>query len=284
MDDKFFVCVYFDGVILTTSVGCIFECRQQIAMRFNRNDHKLSERGQRCVVENMSSSDCICLLRYILQVGYLDAKNGSRACTYLGYIPNHNYLIKLAMFVNLIQLFLGLELAPIFVSRHVIFDEAFYLFAKTETSSTKTGLSIIHQQSSVPLLHKTPNEWSSGMSATYSSSSGDAGVSATGSSGSSASIHLSGAGDALNARVSTPIDQPIFLVTPSPVNQSSGSLEESYKASLSSSDSVSTSVPMDQLGIAPASLVAPVRMDIWEPLIGKKKIKKKGDEFLLGVF
>ncbi|PPD76336.1 hypothetical protein GOBAR_DD26731 [Gossypium barbadense] len=37
MDDKFFVCVYFDGVILTTSVGCVFECRQQIAMRFNRN-------------------------------------------------------------------------------------------------------------------------------------------------------------------------------------------------------------------------------------------------------
>ncbi|PPD96333.1 hypothetical protein GOBAR_DD06645 [Gossypium barbadense] len=37
MDDKFFVCVYFDGIILTTTVGCIFECRQQIAMRFNRN-------------------------------------------------------------------------------------------------------------------------------------------------------------------------------------------------------------------------------------------------------
>ncbi|PPD98687.1 hypothetical protein GOBAR_DD04271 [Gossypium barbadense] len=37
MDDKFFVCVYFDGIILTITVGCIFECRQQIAMRFNRN-------------------------------------------------------------------------------------------------------------------------------------------------------------------------------------------------------------------------------------------------------
>ncbi|PPD69685.1 hypothetical protein GOBAR_DD33438 [Gossypium barbadense] len=37
MDDKFFVCVYFDGIILTRIVGCIFECRQQIAMRFNRN-------------------------------------------------------------------------------------------------------------------------------------------------------------------------------------------------------------------------------------------------------
>ncbi|PPD87045.1 hypothetical protein GOBAR_DD16038 [Gossypium barbadense] len=37
MDAKFLVCVYFDGVILTTSVGCVFECRQQIAMRFNRN-------------------------------------------------------------------------------------------------------------------------------------------------------------------------------------------------------------------------------------------------------
>ncbi|PPE02186.1 hypothetical protein GOBAR_DD00784 [Gossypium barbadense] len=37
MDAKFFVCIYFDGVILTTSVGCVFECRQQIAMRFNRN-------------------------------------------------------------------------------------------------------------------------------------------------------------------------------------------------------------------------------------------------------
>ncbi|KAH1098491.1 hypothetical protein J1N35_015412 [Gossypium stocksii] len=37
MDDKFFVCVYFDGIILKTTVGCIFECWQQIAMRFNRN-------------------------------------------------------------------------------------------------------------------------------------------------------------------------------------------------------------------------------------------------------
>ncbi|KAK5835366.1 hypothetical protein PVK06_011054 [Gossypium arboreum] len=37
MDNQFFVCVYFDGIILTTTVGCIFECRQQIAMRFNRN-------------------------------------------------------------------------------------------------------------------------------------------------------------------------------------------------------------------------------------------------------
>ncbi|XP_052490499.1 uncharacterized protein LOC128042971 [Gossypium raimondii] len=37
MDAKFFVCVYFDGVILTTSVGSVFECQQQIAMRFNRN-------------------------------------------------------------------------------------------------------------------------------------------------------------------------------------------------------------------------------------------------------
>ncbi|PPD94106.1 hypothetical protein GOBAR_DD08879 [Gossypium barbadense] len=37
MEAKFLVCVYFDGVILTTSVGCVFECRQQIAMRFNRN-------------------------------------------------------------------------------------------------------------------------------------------------------------------------------------------------------------------------------------------------------
>ncbi|PPD72727.1 hypothetical protein GOBAR_DD30370 [Gossypium barbadense] len=37
MDAKFLVCVYFNGVILTTSDGCVFECRQQIAMRFNRN-------------------------------------------------------------------------------------------------------------------------------------------------------------------------------------------------------------------------------------------------------
>ncbi|PPD95066.1 hypothetical protein GOBAR_DD07906 [Gossypium barbadense] len=37
MDNQFFVCVYFDGIILTTIVGCIFECWQQIAMRFNRN-------------------------------------------------------------------------------------------------------------------------------------------------------------------------------------------------------------------------------------------------------
>ncbi|PPD73219.1 hypothetical protein GOBAR_DD29856 [Gossypium barbadense] len=37
MDNQFFVCVYFDGIILTTTVGCIFERRQQIAMRFNRN-------------------------------------------------------------------------------------------------------------------------------------------------------------------------------------------------------------------------------------------------------
>ncbi|KAH1081993.1 hypothetical protein J1N35_021754 [Gossypium stocksii] len=37
MDNQFFVCVYFDGIILTTTVGCIFECQQQIEMRFNRN-------------------------------------------------------------------------------------------------------------------------------------------------------------------------------------------------------------------------------------------------------
>ncbi|PPD83766.1 hypothetical protein GOBAR_DD19287 [Gossypium barbadense] len=36
MDDSF-LCIYFDGVILTISVGCVFECLQQIAMRFNRN-------------------------------------------------------------------------------------------------------------------------------------------------------------------------------------------------------------------------------------------------------
>ncbi|PPD77733.1 hypothetical protein GOBAR_DD25340 [Gossypium barbadense] len=37
MDNQFFVCIYFDGVIMTTTIGCIFECRQQITMRFNRN-------------------------------------------------------------------------------------------------------------------------------------------------------------------------------------------------------------------------------------------------------
>ncbi|KAH1040118.1 hypothetical protein J1N35_041861 [Gossypium stocksii] len=37
MDNQFFVCVCFDRIILTTTIGCIFECRQQIAMRFNRN-------------------------------------------------------------------------------------------------------------------------------------------------------------------------------------------------------------------------------------------------------
>ncbi|KAH1113919.1 hypothetical protein J1N35_007297 [Gossypium stocksii] len=37
MDNHFFVCNCFDGITLTTTVGCIFECRQQIVMRFNRN-------------------------------------------------------------------------------------------------------------------------------------------------------------------------------------------------------------------------------------------------------
>ncbi|PPD85337.1 hypothetical protein GOBAR_DD17731 [Gossypium barbadense] len=37
MDNQFFVCVYFDREILRTTVGCIFEFHQQIAMRFNRN-------------------------------------------------------------------------------------------------------------------------------------------------------------------------------------------------------------------------------------------------------
>ena len=37
MENQFFECVYFDREILTTSVGCIFECRKQVAMRFNRN-------------------------------------------------------------------------------------------------------------------------------------------------------------------------------------------------------------------------------------------------------
>ncbi|KAH1045983.1 hypothetical protein J1N35_036767 [Gossypium stocksii] len=41
------------------------------------NNHKLGGGDQRCVVENVTSSDFICLLSYILQVGYLDAKNGS---------------------------------------------------------------------------------------------------------------------------------------------------------------------------------------------------------------
>ncbi|PPD88816.1 hypothetical protein GOBAR_DD14222 [Gossypium barbadense] len=36
MENQFFICVYFDGEILIT-VGCIFECRKQVAMRFNRN-------------------------------------------------------------------------------------------------------------------------------------------------------------------------------------------------------------------------------------------------------
>ena len=37
MENQFFVCVFFDGEILTTTVGCIFECRKQVAMNFNRN-------------------------------------------------------------------------------------------------------------------------------------------------------------------------------------------------------------------------------------------------------
>ncbi|PPD93927.1 hypothetical protein GOBAR_DD09028 [Gossypium barbadense] len=37
MDNQFFICIHFNGIILTTTVGCIFECRQQITMRFNRN-------------------------------------------------------------------------------------------------------------------------------------------------------------------------------------------------------------------------------------------------------
>ncbi|PPD86851.1 hypothetical protein GOBAR_DD16211 [Gossypium barbadense] len=37
MENQFFVCIYFDGKILTTTVGCIFECHKQVAMRFNRN-------------------------------------------------------------------------------------------------------------------------------------------------------------------------------------------------------------------------------------------------------
>ncbi|KAK5832074.1 hypothetical protein PVK06_015874 [Gossypium arboreum] len=36
MENQFFVCVFFDGEILTT-VGCIFECRKQVAMRFSKN-------------------------------------------------------------------------------------------------------------------------------------------------------------------------------------------------------------------------------------------------------
>ncbi|PPE01164.1 hypothetical protein GOBAR_DD01807 [Gossypium barbadense] len=37
MDNQFFVCVYSDRVILITTVGCIFECRRKIEIRFNRN-------------------------------------------------------------------------------------------------------------------------------------------------------------------------------------------------------------------------------------------------------
>ena len=37
MENQFFVCVYFDGEILTTTAGCIFECRKQVAMSFNKN-------------------------------------------------------------------------------------------------------------------------------------------------------------------------------------------------------------------------------------------------------
>lgn len=33
----FFVAIHFDGVILETIVDCIFETRQKIEMRFNRN-------------------------------------------------------------------------------------------------------------------------------------------------------------------------------------------------------------------------------------------------------
>ncbi|PPD87679.1 hypothetical protein GOBAR_DD15376 [Gossypium barbadense] len=90
---------------------------------------------------------------------------------------------------------------------------------------------------------------------------------------------LFGFGDALNARVFTLVDQPGFLAVPSPdtgtaaslsgsiqrlttevftpINQSSGSLEKSHGTSSSCSESVSTSVPMDQFGVARASSVAP---------------------------
>lgn len=37
MDNPFFLYIYFNGVMLEIVVACIFESRQQIEMRFNKN-------------------------------------------------------------------------------------------------------------------------------------------------------------------------------------------------------------------------------------------------------
>ncbi|KAG8499199.1 hypothetical protein CXB51_005660 [Gossypium anomalum] len=137
----------------------------------------------------------------------------SRACTYLGYNLNHKSY-------NCLD-----DSGRIFVSSHVVFDEAFYPFAKTEAPTTKTGLSMLHQQPS--------------------------------SSGPSVANLLSGADDVLHARVSSPIGQTNFLATPSPDSQFAGSLEVSQEPSLSSSNLSSACGPMDQLGVTSTSSVAP---------------------------
>ncbi|KAH1047499.1 hypothetical protein J1N35_038283 [Gossypium stocksii] len=55
MKNQFFAAIHFDGIILETTVGCIFETCQKIRMRFNRNvpigdmKEKVSEKfSQRC--------------------------------------------------------------------------------------------------------------------------------------------------------------------------------------------------------------------------------------------
>lgn len=56
MENRFFAAIHFNGVILETIVGCIFETHQKIGMRFNRNvsisdmKEKVSEKIP-CVVE-----------------------------------------------------------------------------------------------------------------------------------------------------------------------------------------------------------------------------------------
>lgn len=37
MNNQFFIYIYFEGIILQTAIGCIFESRQQIGMKFNKN-------------------------------------------------------------------------------------------------------------------------------------------------------------------------------------------------------------------------------------------------------
>ncbi|KAG8478945.1 hypothetical protein CXB51_028950 [Gossypium anomalum] len=158
--------------------------------------------------------DCHCF-PYLRPYNKHKLQYRSRACTYLGYNPNHKGYKCLD------------DNGRIFVLRHVVFDETFSPFTKTEAPSAQPTQTMTHQQSPARL---------SGA-------------------GAGAATSLSNATGVPHGLASTSVGQPGFLAASSSVSQSSGSLEMIHE--VSNFNMGSSCGIVNQPGVVPTISAAP---------------------------